>query len=69
MCGGKAYHYLPTPWSGSCYAAYVVPAVQATLEHPNHASSHLYRRTIEAGPVKRCFFLCINSQLWHGNCA
>ena len=53
MCEGKAYYYLPTTWSGSCYAAYVVPAVRATTEHPNHPFSHLYRRTIVAGPVKQ----------------
>jgi hypothetical protein len=32
VCGQDAYSYLPTNWSGSCYVAYVVPALEIVSE-------------------------------------
>ncbi|XP_076132925.1 syncytin-1-like [Alosa pseudoharengus] len=65
VCGQYAYSYLPPNWQGSCYLAYVVPAVriverehlvgESTSIHPRTKRDAFGGHSIVATPTQRFF--------------
>lgn len=61
VCGKFAYTFLPPSWQGTCYLAYVVPAVRMTKEPPKVSVSSRPKRDLfgnhiaVATPTQRFF--------------
>ena len=55
VCGQDAYSYLPPNWSGSCYVAYIVPALEIVSEEHLKSNATIRSKRAVATPTQRVF--------------
>ena len=74
VCGQNAYSYLPPYCRGSCYVAYVGPALDiVTLEHLKgnatiRSKRDLFHQNFPVATPTQSFF-CYHSTLWCHSCS